>query len=57
MHNLIDSIDWVSIKLLGTGITLLAIGGGLLTVLSGLAFLTTIAYNIVRIYKETKKGK
>lgn len=57
MHNLYDSIDWVSIKLLGSGVVLLAIGGSALMVLSALAFLSTIAYNCIRIYKETKKGK
>jgi hypothetical protein len=57
MHNLYESIDWLSIKLLGAGVTLLAIGGTLLSILSGLAFVSTIAYNCIRIYKDTKKKK
>lgn len=52
------AIDWMSIKLLGTGMVLLAISGSIIiTVLSGVAFASTIIYNVIKIYKEIKNKK
>ena len=53
-----SAVDWVSIKLLGTGIALLMISGGAFIMwLSGLAFFSTLLYNGIKIYKELKNKK
>ena len=56
--DLSTTIDWVSVKLLGTGIVLLVVSWGIIiTVLSGLAFFSTLLYNGIKIYKELKNKK
>lgn len=53
-----NAIDWLSIKLNVGAIALAAISGQTwLYFLTGLATVSTIAYNGVRIYKELKNKK
>ncbi len=53
-----SSVDWLSIKLTGASILLAAITwNGFIGILSGVALLSTIVYNGIRIYKEIKNKK
>ena len=50
------AIDWLSVKLTGITVVLIAATGGwALTILGMLSVVSTIAYNAIRIYKELKK--
>jgi hypothetical protein len=53
-----NSIDWVSVKFTFGSIFLAAITwNGFLAILSGVALLSTVVYNGIRIYKELKNKK
>ena len=56
MKHITDAIDWLSIKIT-TGALLLAAmtWNQILAIMSGIALLSTIAYNGIRIYKELKR--
>lgn len=58
MKHISEAIDWLSIKITGGSILLAAITWNqALAILSGVALLSTIIYNGIRIYKEIKKTK
>lgn len=55
MIDISTAIDWLSIKLTGVTVVLVAItGGSLLTILGVVSVVSTIVYNAIRIYKEIK---
>lgn len=50
----LNAIDWMSVKLNAVCLLGFLTDDGLITALTGLATVTTIAYNGIRIYKEIK---
>ena len=51
-----EVIDWTSVKLTGGSVFLgLITGNQILMGLAGLATISTIVYNAIRIYKELKR--
>jgi hypothetical protein len=53
---IMHSVDWTSVKLCGVGVGLSVITWNVaIGILSGVALLSTIVYNGIRIYKEVKK--
>lgn len=58
MIDLEFTIDWFSVKMNGAAVFICAISGQqILYWLGGLATITTIVYNLIRIYKELKYPK
>lgn len=56
MKHITDAIDWLSIKITAGSLLLAAMTWNqVLAGLSGIALLSTIVYNGIRIYKEVKK--
>lgn len=56
-HLYMNAIDWVSVKLNAICFLSFLSDSGFLKALGGIATFTTILYNSIKIYKETKKSK
>jgi hypothetical protein len=50
----LNAIDWMSVKLNAVCLLGFLTNDGLITALTGIATITTIAYNGIKIYKEIK---
>lgn len=57
MEHLIKAIDVKSVYLGGASLPALFIPNSTMQLLGGVAVLTTIIYNSIRIYKELKQSK
>jgi large-conductance mechanosensitive channel len=54
--DLFEAVDWFSIKITGVSITLALITWNqFLGILSGVALISTIVYNVIKIIKEVKR--
>jgi hypothetical protein len=54
--DLFEVVDWFSIKITGVSITLALITWNqFLGILSGVALISTIVYNVIKIIKEVKR--
>jgi large-conductance mechanosensitive channel len=54
--DLFENVDWFSIKITGVSITLALITWNqFLGILSGVALISTIVYNVIKIIKEVKR--
>lgn len=54
---LMNSVDWLSVKLNAICLLSFLTDSGILSGLAGFATLTTIVYNSIKIYKELKIKK
>lgn len=52
---LLDVIDWTSVKMCGVSLLGFISGSLIVQVLAGIAAISTIVYNYIRIKKEAKK--
>jgi len=57
MNEIFGAIDWLSVKFTTITIPFLFIGNGLMQGLGITVMLSTLAYNLIRIYKEIKRKK
>ena len=57
MEHIMGAVDWLSVKLTGACIPFLFIGGKTTAGLGIAVMVTTLLYNLIRIYKELKVKK